>query len=139
MRALKDRVHIKFPKDGKTEQAHAEETDINVIMKRAMRGEHSDYIKDYGGRYGEATSMDFLAANIIVANANQMFDALPSEIRSRFRNKPEEFLDFVQDPENKDELVRLKLANPPVIEPTSPEPPVLTTPPETPEPEVPTT
>ncbi len=138
MRALKDRVHIKFPKESMTEQAHAEEVDINVILKRAMRGEHSDYIKDYAGRYGEATSMDFLAANIIVANANQMFDALPSEIRNRFQNKPEDFIDFVNDPANIDEMVRLKLANRPEEKEPPKEPPVQPTPPEK-EPEVPTT
>lgn len=96
----KGRVGIIFPDESKAEQAHAEESDINKIMARAMAGQSSDYIKEYGGRYGDATSLDFFEANIIIANTNEMFDALPSEIRNRFQNKPEKFLDFVQDPEN---------------------------------------
>lgn len=107
------RVTLTFPKgEGRTEQAHVGDVDINQIWAKALIGQKSDYIKEYGGRYGDATSLDFLQANILISNAQEMFDALPSEIRSRFQNQPGKFMDFVQDPENEQELIKLKLANP---------------------------
>jgi len=38
-----------------------------------------------------------------------MFNDLPSSIRSRFGNDPAAFLDFVQDENNADEMVKLGL------------------------------
>lgn len=131
-RPLKERTHIGFPKQGKAEQAHAEDADINQIMRKAMRGEQSDYINQFAGHYGDSTSLDFFEANIVIVEAQQMFDALPSGIRSRFHNQPGEFLDFVQDPANEKELIKLKLKNPPREDPPPPASPAAapTTPPE---------
>jgi len=138
-------VGISFPKQGKTEQSHKDEADINKIWAKAMRGISSDYINQYEGRYGDTTSLDFFEANIIVANAQQMFDDLPSEIRNKFENKPGLFLDFVQNPDNKDELIKMKLAKPeegkpvPPGKPSIPEPPVTPTPTKAEEPKTPAT
>ncbi len=115
MRTLKQRKYaLHFPKgEGRTEQAHAGETDINQIMAKAMRGEHSDYIQKHEPQYGDATGPDYLEAQIIVANAKTMFEDLPAKIRSKFNHNPDEFLEFVQDPKNDKEMVELKLKNPP--------------------------
>lgn len=132
-RKLTDRPQaLHFPKgEGRTEQAHAGETDINVIMAKARKGEHSEYINDHEGNYGFATRENFFEANILIATANTMFEELPSQLRSRFNHDPGQFLEFVQDPKNKEEMVKLKLSNPPTIEEPPPViPPV--TPPETP-------
>ena len=47
----------------------------------------------------------------IVATANSMFQDLPSSIRNQFQNDPGQFLDFVQDPENLEEMREMGLAN----------------------------
>ena len=39
-----------------------------------------------------------------------MFEDLPSKARTEFNNDPGTFLDFVQDPENKDKLYDLGLS-----------------------------
>ncbi len=96
-----------------TEKAHVGDTDINQIMAKALKGEHSDYIKDHAGHYGDATSLDYFEAQTTIANANSLFEDLPSKIRNKFENNPAKFLDFVQDPKNLEEMVELKLANPP--------------------------
>lgn len=120
MRSLKDRPYaLHFPKgEGRTEQAHAGETDINTIMAKARRGEHSDYISDHEGQYGFASRENYFEANILIAQANTMFEELPAKIRSRFNHDPGQFLEFVQDPKNQEEMVELKLKNPPTPTPT---------------------
>lgn len=124
MRALKFRTHINLGGESRTEQAHANDVDINQIMAKAMRGQHSDYIRDHAGSYGDTSPLSYLEANIVVANAKSMFEDLPSKIRNKFENKPEQFLEFVQNPDNLEEMYELKLATKPktTITPNEPEP-----------------
>lgn len=122
MRTLKNRPFaIKFSDATRTEQAHANDVDINQIMAKAQRGEHSDYIRDHGGEYLDATSLDYYEAQVIVANANSLFEDLPSSTRNRFDNKPALFLDFVQDDKNLEEMYELKLATRPLPPPIVPD------------------
>jgi len=110
MRSLKQRKYAtKVANDGRTEQNHAKDCDINVIMARAMRGQSSPYLRQDAGYYGDATSLSFYEAQAIVANAKTMFEELPSKIRNKFNNDPGEFLTFIQDPANKPEAIELGL------------------------------
>ena len=64
---------------------------------------------------------DYQESMNIVAKAQSMFNQLPSQIRNEFDNDPSLFLDFVQDPQNEDQLVEMGLANPrEKIEPAAP-------------------
>lgn len=114
MRSLEQRKYaLHFPAgEGRTEEAHAGEADINQIMARAKRGEHEDYANKHEPRYGDATGPQYLEANILIAAANSMFEELPSGLRSRFNHNPAQFLEFVQNPGNEEELIQLKLKNP---------------------------
>lgn len=121
MRKIKDRpFSIDLSGESRTEQSHINDADINQIMKKALAGIPSNYIREYEGHYGDATSVQFYDAQVIVANGKSMFEDLPSDIRNRFKNDPGKFLDFVQDPANAAELVKLKLAT---AIPTPPVPP----------------
>jgi len=53
---------------------------------------------------------DFVEAQNQINFAQQQFEALPAKVRKNFNNNSREFLSFVQNPENIDELVRLGLA-----------------------------
>jgi len=46
-----------------------------------------------------------------VNQAQASFQAQPATIRDRFRNNPAEFIKFVQDPQNQEELIKLGLAS----------------------------
>lgn len=100
----------------RTKQSFKKECDINNIMAKFQKTGAITHVRDHGANYGFATSTDFHQAMNTVAKANEMFDALPSTIRSRFNGDPGAFLDFVQDPENEDEMRKLKLL------PAKPEP-----------------
>ncbi len=112
MRKLKDRPCALIWPGGTslTEQQHKNDCDINIIMARALRGESNDYIREHDGYFGDATSVEYMDACLVVANANSSFENLPSKIRNRFDNDAAKFLEFVKDPKNQDEMIELGLA-----------------------------
>ena len=111
------RVDILFPAKGMTKQAHKDESDINQIMAKYQRTGILAHAKNYSGEYGFATSDSFHDSLNIIQKAQDMFDALPSAVRTKFQNDPSEFLDFVQDSKNAQELYDMGLSDMP------PEPP----------------
>ncbi len=107
----------------RTKQSFRDESEINNIMARYMKTGIVDHFSQFGSEYGFASSINFHEAMNVVTKADQMFDALPAELRRRFNGDPAEFLGFVQNPENQEELVELGLATKAVAE-REPEVPV---------------
>lgn len=95
-----------------TVQSDAVECDINVIYNRYLKkGIVPDHLIRAQGVFADATSVpNFHEAQNIIAQGNQLFDALPSRIREKFHNDPQEYLDFVFDPKNGQDLVKMGLA-----------------------------
>lgn len=101
-----------------TQAQFQDECDINKIMDRYMRtGCLSDPLNRMKpGTYGDFTEMgDYMENMNKIIQAREMFDALPSRVRERFGNNPGAMIDFVMDPDNKDEAIKLGLLK--VIEP----------------------
>lgn len=86
--------------DGRTKQTFRDETDINQIMKRAQVTGTISHLNKYEGRYGDFANFDFLGHQIMLGQAQTIFDDLPPEIRKEFHNKPDEFFEYVNAPEN---------------------------------------
>ncbi|WNK12429.1 MAG: internal scaffolding protein [Microvirus sp.] len=103
------RVSITFPTKGRTKQSFKDECDINNIMGRYSRTGILESQNRRMPQYGDIENIDFQGAMETVASAREMFAALPSNIRDRFRNDPTELLGFLQDPENKAEALSLGL------------------------------
>lgn len=115
------------------EQSHKKEVDINNIVKRAGSAEmiaKTALLQTPEYRFDDLPGNDFMEAHLILAKAEQSFGQLDSATRAEFNNEPARFLDYVQNPENKDKLIERGWANPPEPEPTPVE--VLVTNPETP-------
>lgn len=70
------------------------------------------------------------AQNLII-NAEEQFSNLTAPVRKRFGNDPENFLQFCNDPDNADELIKLGLAPEKIQEPSHPPIKVIVTNPET--------
>lgn len=93
-----------------TDQSQAADCDVNNILKRfaqtgILPGTNIERV------YADVSdSLTYHDAMNIVANANTQFDSLDAYTRQRFHNDPAEFLDFVHDPKNVQELVDLGLA-----------------------------
>ena len=93
--------------DGRTKQSFADETDINKILKRAQKSGTISHLNQYEPRYGDFSHFDFGEAQLKLAQGREIFDALPVELRSEFSNRPGDFFDYVNNPENKDRLGEL--------------------------------
>lgn len=117
-----------------TQTSFKDDTDINVIMKRfgVTDGAIATPVPDLNTvpqNFGEPlelrTVLDMQRA------AKNHFDSLPADLRKRFRNDPRNLWDFVNDPDNHDEAVKiglLKKTTPPEKEapPKTPEKPGVT-------------
>jgi phage internal scaffolding protein len=96
---------------GAAEQHHAEATNINNIIKSFQKTGALEHQTKHEARYGEMTGNDFHEAMNIVSSARSMFEELPSKVRNLVDNDPGKFYDYVQNPENKDSLIELGLAD----------------------------
>lgn len=123
----KTKVAITFEGKGRTRQSFKAECDINTIMARFKKTGVMDFTSRYQPRYADVTAADFTKSMHVVAEARSMFFAMPAHIRDRFENKPEAFLEFVQNPNNKEEARALGLLRPEPA-PTSDSPTVASVP-----------
>lgn len=107
-----------FVLPSRTKQEFRDECDINVLMKRYQK---TGLFPQYPGavpRYVSNIGMpDYQEALGIVMAAKEEFAALNSELRKRFDNDPAKFLEFTNNPDNADELVKLGLREPPKAAP----------------------
>ena len=107
----------------RVKQSEAEGCDINVMMKRWQSGGVPPVPSGHEA-YGDFSSVGtYIQALDAVMQAEQTFNRLPSEVRTRFENDPALLIDFMHDPENEDEARELGLLEP-IPDPTpDPEPP----------------
>jgi phage internal scaffolding protein len=106
--------------DGKpqytTEQQHKKRCDINRIIKKYDTDGVLVHVAKMEARYGDMTGDDFKAAMDSVHEIQTMFKELPSDVRARFRNNPENYLRFLEDPKNRQEAIELGLIHESVSE-----------------------
>lgn len=119
---VRRRVQIDFSDEPLlTEQAHAKSADINEIVRRhginTFDRQYVQMLQSGEFRFDDVSGNDFHEASVIIAKANQSFGQLPSELRAKFDNDPSQFLDFVQNPDNSEQLIELGLATPPAPDP----------------------
>lgn len=95
-----------------TQQQFRDECDINTIMDRYIStGEVPQFV---GAFYDDFTSMaSYHEAQNILLDAQDEFLQLPAHIRERFHNDPGKLLDFIHNPENTEEAIRIGLFNKP--------------------------
>lgn len=94
----------------KTDQSFKDDTDLNHILMPAIKKGLLRHAVKYEGEYDDFPDFDFQEAQFQLARANSMFEELPSAIRVRFNNKPSEFIDFVNNPDNAGKLAEMGLS-----------------------------
>lgn len=115
-----------------TKQSHKEECDINNIVKAFSLTGQITHLNERAaaGVYADLPDqVDYQEALNTVIQGEVAFASLPSSIRERFSNDPAEFLAFMANPDNQEEMIKLGLAvdkrPPPSTEPvvsSTPEP-----------------
>lgn len=94
----------------KTQQQFAEQCDINNIMKKYKQTGEITHLNKKTGIYGDFSNMpSYQEALHTVIKAEQEFMTLPADVRKKFDNNPQQFVDFINDPKNDEEAIKLGL------------------------------
>lgn len=106
----------------KTQQNMKDEADINVIVGRFLK----TGLMPQGVRvpeYADFTEvMDFKTAQQVLIDARMNFMQMPANLRARFHNSPQNFLEFCTNKDNLEEMRKLGLAIPEKMVDTTPAP-----------------
>lgn len=99
-----------------TQQQFKDETDINNILRQFnVTGLLPE--SPLSPRYGDFTGIvDYQSALNAVIAAEDGFMTLPADIRASFGNDPEQLINFLDDPANKDQAIKLGLIDGKLIE-----------------------
>lgn len=99
--------------EDKTQQQFKDETDINTIVQNFGLGAPMPEAPTFGEQdFSEV--MDFQTAMNAIRAAEEAFMEFPAHIRARFRNDPQEMMDFLGHDKNRAEALELGLiAKPP--------------------------
>ena len=103
--------------DSRAIQSAEEESNINTIVRRfGISGKLPDQVAmpksgDFSG------APDFHTAMNLVRQAQEEFVRVPADVRARFSNDPQAFMNFFEDPANRDEAKHLGLLRDPVPDP----------------------
>lgn len=101
----KVRVKIETPEKG-AKQSFKRECDINTIMQKYQKSGVIQHAAKHEGRYGFAPSTSFGDALILMSQAREQFEDLPSQLRNHFGDV-EAWLDFaVENGENTPEALQ---------------------------------
>lgn len=95
-----------------TKQNHKNECDINFIMSKHAKTGLITHVSNKAPQYGEYETIDYKEAMNLVISAQESFDSLPATLRKRFGNDPNEYFQFVHDPDNRDEMIKMGLIKP---------------------------
>ena len=99
-------------------QSAEEESNINTIVRRfGISGKLPDQVAmpksgDFSG------APDFHTAMNLVRQAQEEFVRIPADVRARFRNDPQEFMNFFENPDNYTEALKLGLVNARTVPPS---------------------
>jgi len=101
-------------------QSQKDEADINVIVRNfGITGRMPESVRI--PEYGDFDLVnDYQSAINAVREADRNFMAMPADVRSKFDNDPQKFLDFCADRSNLDEMRKLGLAVPLEVPPDVP-------------------
>lgn len=93
-------------------QSAEEESNINTIVRRfGLTGELPSDVKM--PQTGDFTNIpDFHTAMNMVRKTQEEFLRVPADVRARFGNDPQAFMNFVEDDNNREEARRMGLLKP---------------------------
>ena len=101
---------IVFTEPSMTQQHFKDETMIdNILQKYAETGFLTDpFTPKRPIQFGDFSDVkDFQTAQNAIALATEYFESLPANVRASFNNSPQEFLNALNDPEQRSKLEEL--------------------------------
>ena len=99
-----------------TKQSFKKECDINFLIGKYQKTGQLPELMKSNPVYGDFSSVPSYHEGLnIVKVADEQFGVLNSGLRKRFDNDPAKFLNFVNNPDNLDEMYKLGLAIKPKV------------------------
>lgn len=96
-----------------TQQHFKDDVDINRIMKKLTKTGQLDHTSRTPGFYADVSELgDYHDSLNKVVAANAAFMSLPADVRARFKNDPGSLVEFLKNPDNKEEAKKLGLLKP---------------------------
>ncbi|QXP08597.1 MAG: internal scaffolding protein [Arizlama microvirus] len=97
------------PADSCTQQHHAEDADINELVRRFGLGQPmpTNLQMPQHGDFSDVT--DFQTALNLIRQAEAQFMTLPPDVRDRFNHDPGRLISFLENPNNREEADRMGL------------------------------
>lgn len=117
------RVQKFFKKPSLSRQEFRHSCDVNKIVARFTRDYGAQALEklqpSFNGLYGDFGAVpDLRTALVRVRRVEELFEALPANLRLRFDHSVEKFTEFCSDSNNHGELVDLGLLPKPPVSPT---------------------
>lgn len=108
--AISQKTGLDCGPETKTQQQFKDEVDINTIVERfGVTGEMPEKF-NFPTEQDFSETFDFQSAMNITIQARDEFMKMPAKQRARFLNDPQKFMEFMHDPENIDEMIKMGLA-----------------------------
>jgi len=111
-----DRTRKGFETTGEslTQQSHAAAADVRNIIKQYDRTGLIANVNKGIAQYGDYSEInEYAEALNMVREANEAFAEIPSHIREQFNNNAGLFFEFATNPKNKEEMIKMGLAEAP--------------------------
>lgn len=110
--SLRKSVSLNCGEQKITDDTFKNECDINYIMKKYQQTGVLPHTADKMAQYLDVSDVPSLEqAYEQIQQAQELFMELPSALRKRLNNDPRNLVDYISDPENKQELIKLGVLN----------------------------
>lgn len=110
------RVYTNNTLPSKTDQQWKEDCDVNTIIAKFRKTGHVSHVAKGTGRYADVSAIpDLLDAMEQVHAAKHAFQMQPAKVRNYFSNSPNNMLEFLKDPNNKEKAIELGLIDKPEV------------------------
>lgn len=103
---------ITFDEPSMAQQHFKDECDVNNILRKYESTGLVTHVANGTPSYGDFSSvLEFQQAQNILIEAQDAFEALPASLRKRFDNDPAVMLEFIENPDNREEAEKLGLVD----------------------------
>ena len=93
-----------------TQQQFIEECDVNNILAKYKRTGLISHLARHSGNFGDFSNVDDYKTSLEkIMVAQQSFEMLPSELRSKFGNDPGKLIEFMSDEKNIEDCYKFGL------------------------------
>lgn len=101
---------ITFDEPSMAQQHFKDECDVNNILRKYQSTGLVTHVANGIPSYGDFSSvLEYQQAQNILIEAQDAFEALPASLRKRFNNDPAVMLEFIENPDNREEAEKLGL------------------------------